>query len=108
MQKGRLNAALIFYREGEMVTIIQEGNIGTVFKLKNREIVEIKVGEGGGIYKNDISDDVFNMLMQEYGSYIQPRIKSDENPDGCFMILTNEVPNEEEKQVKKNKKKKEK
>ena len=44
-----------------MVTIIQEGNIGTVFKLKNREIVEIKVGEGGGIYKNDISDDVFNM-----------------------------------------------
>lgn len=90
-----------------MVIFIQEGSIGTVFKLSSGKVIEIKVGEGGGVYNNDIEDEDFEAMMKEYGSYIEPRIKTDENPLGCFIIkkpVVEEVI--EEKPVKVEKKKK--
>ncbi len=35
---------------------------------------------------NFVSEDDFKALMQEYGCFISPRIISDSNPDGCFII----------------------
>lgn len=89
-----------------MVIFIQEGSIGTVFKLSTGKVIEIKVGEGGGVYNNDIEDEDFEILMKEYGSYIEPRIKTDENPLGCFIIKKQVVEEAEEKPAKVEKKKK--
>ena len=36
--------------------------------------------------ENVISDADYDALMAEYGTFIKPRIISDKNPDGCFIV----------------------
>lgn len=69
-----------------MATIIKKGTNPSCFKLSNGKIIKLEVGVAGGNYLNIISDADFSQLMEEYGSFIRPRILSDKNPGGCFII----------------------
>ena len=69
-----------------MPTIIKKGTNPSAFRLKNGKTIKIEVGRGGGEMFNFVSEDDFKALMQEYGCFISPRIISDSNPDGCFII----------------------
>lgn len=69
-----------------MPTIIKKGTNPSAFRLKNGKTINIEVGRGGGEMLNFVSEDDFKTLMQEYGCFISPRIISDSNPDGCFII----------------------
>lgn len=65
-----------------MATIVKKGTNPSLFKLKSGKKVLLEVG---GIL-NVIPDDVYDELMSEYGSFILPRVVSDKNPCGCFII----------------------
>ena len=65
-----------------MATIVKKGTNPSAFKLKSGKTVVLEVG---GML-NIIPDDVYDELMKEYGSFITPRIVSDKNPCGCFII----------------------
>lgn len=69
-----------------MPTIIKKGTNPSAFRLKNGKTILISVEKGGGDVLNFISEDDFKALMREYGSFIAPRIISDKNPHGCFII----------------------
>ena len=69
-----------------MPTIIKKGTNPSAFRLKNGKTIKIEVGRGGGEMFNFVSEDDFKALMQEYGCFISPRIISDRNHDGCFII----------------------
>ncbi|MCH5201908.1 MAG: hypothetical protein J1F17_01750 [Oscillospiraceae bacterium] len=69
-----------------MPIIIKKGTCPSAFNLGNGRRVLLQVGEGGGDFLNIVSDKDFEDLMHEYGSFIQPRIRSEKNPNGCFII----------------------
>ena len=65
-----------------MIKVIQLSPIPTLFRLQDkREFIFSGDGKEDSFEKED-----FEAIMKEYGSYIEPRIKSDENPLGCFII----------------------
>lgn len=69
-----------------MATIIKKGTNPSAFRLSNGKVITLQVGIAGGNYLNIIKDEDFDLLMKEYGSFINPRIISDKNPWGCFII----------------------
>lgn len=64
-----------------MVSIVKKGTNPSCFNLKSGKKI---------IFEPDIlnvlSDDDFEELMNEYGSFIKERIISDKNPRGCFIV----------------------
>ena len=64
-----------------MPSIIKKGTNPSQFSLSNGENI---------ILRPDIitvlSENSFNLLMQEYGSFIKERTLSDKNIFGCFII----------------------
>lgn len=65
-----------------MIKVIQLSPIPTLFRLQDkREFIFSGDGKEDSFERED-----FEAIMKEYGSYIEPRIKSDENPLGCFII----------------------
>lgn len=72
-----------------MTTIIKKGTNDSAFLLANGKKILLKVGAGEGDFFNVIPDADYNQLMKEYGSFITPRIISDKNPQGCFIIFEN-------------------
>lgn len=76
-----------------MIKVIQLSPIPTLFRLQDkREFIFSGDGKEDSFERED-----FEAIMKEYGSYIEPRIKSDENPNGCFIIEEEVVPESEEK-----------
>lgn len=69
-----------------MPTIIKKGTNPSAFRLKSGKTIIINVERGGGDILNFVSEGDFKALMYEYGSFIAPRIISDKNPDGCFIV----------------------
>lgn len=62
--------------------IIKRGTNASCFALKNK--VNIILNPEPML--NVIPDSLYEILMAEYGSFIRPRICSDKNPKGCFII----------------------
>lgn len=64
-----------------MSSIIKKGTNASSFRLKDGTFI---------ILQPDLlvvlKDEVFNQLMSEYGSFINPRIISEKNPNGCFLV----------------------
>ncbi len=69
-----------------MPTIIKKGTNSSAFQLRSGKKIVIKVGDGGGDFLNILTDAEYAELMKEYGNFIEPRIISDKNPNGCFII----------------------
>lgn len=69
-----------------MPTIIKKGTNNSAFRLKNGHVVVLRAGLGGGDHLNILSDQEYDALMAEYGTFIKPRVFSDRNPTGCFII----------------------
>ena len=69
-----------------MPTIIKKGTNNSAFKLRNGHTIVLQVGFGGGDHLNILTDQEYDALMAEYGTFIRPRIISDKNPNGCFII----------------------
>lgn len=69
-----------------MATIIKKGTNPSSFRLSNGKVITLEVGFNGGQYLNIIKDADFELLMKEYGGFITPRILSDKNPGGCFIV----------------------
>ncbi len=74
-----------------MAVIIKKGTNSSVFRLRNGKTIKINVAPGGGDLLNVISDADYDALMAEYGTFIKPRIISDKNPDGCFIVHNSEA-----------------
>lgn len=64
-----------------MSSIIKKGTNACSFRLKNQKLIVL---EPNILTVFDESD--FNALMQEYGSFIEPRIITEANPAGCFIV----------------------
>lgn len=64
-----------------MATIIKKGTNPSSFLLKNRKVITLKPD-----ILTVVKEDDFEDLMREYGNFIEPRIISDKNPSGCFII----------------------
>lgn len=69
-----------------MPTIIKKGTNNSAFRLKNGRTIVIRTGFGGGDDLNILTERDFDDLMAEYGAFIKPRVLSDSNPNGCFII----------------------
>ena len=69
-----------------MPIIIQKDNAPCLFKQSDGRIVRLEPYP----IMNKLSEEAFEALMKEYGGFIKPRILSDENPKGCFIIQGNE------------------
>ena len=69
-----------------MPIIIQKNNAPCVFQQKNGRIVRLEPYP----VMNRISEDDYKSLMNEYGGFIEPRILSDANPKGCFIVQETE------------------
>ncbi len=65
-----------------MVTIVKKGLNDNRFPLKNGRVITIK---GAGIL-NQIKEEDYNALMSEYSGFFAPRIISDKNPLGIFIV----------------------
>lgn len=66
-----------------MVAVIKKGTNPQSFRLKGGKILTFEPD-----ILTVISDSEYEALMAEYGSFITPRILTDENPSGCFIIST--------------------
>lgn len=62
--------------------IIKRGTNASCFALKKGITVTLQPEP----LLNIIPDVVFDALMAQYGSFIKPRIQSEQNPNGCFII----------------------
>ena len=62
--------------------IVKRGTNASCFALKNGVTVTLRPEP----ILNMIPDAVYELLMAQYGSFITPRIHSDKNPNGCFII----------------------
>lgn len=69
-----------------MPTIIKKGTNNSAFRLRNGHTIVLQAGLGGGDHLNILTDAEYDALMAEYGTFILPRILSDKNPNGCFII----------------------
>lgn len=65
-----------------MQIIIKRGTNASSFPLSNGRVVVLRPEP----VMNEVSDEDFGRLLVEYGSFIRPRVHSDKNPDGCFII----------------------
>lgn len=66
--------------------IIKKGTCDSAFRLKNGHNLVLRVGAGGGDYLNIVSDADYECLLEQYGSFFKPRIRTDKNPTGCFIV----------------------
>lgn len=65
-----------------MIKVIQLSPIPTIFRLLDGRSFVFK----GNGETDCFEDKDFKAIMKEYGSYIEPRIKNDKNPNGCFIV----------------------
>lgn len=71
-----------------MIKVIQLSPIPTIFRLLDGRVFTFT---GSGEIDRFENKD-FKAIMKEYGSYIEPRIKSEKNPDGCFIVMEELAP----------------
>lgn len=64
-----------------MPSIVKKGTNKSAFKLISGKKYVLYPG-----VITVLTDDEYNALMKEYGKFIMPRIISDKNPRGCFIV----------------------
>ena len=64
-----------------MATIIKKGTSASCFKLSDDTTIMLIPD-----VLTVLDDKVFDKLMMEYGSFIKPRIITESNPSGCFIV----------------------
>lgn len=64
-----------------MTTIVKKGTNANCFRLKNGKLITLEPD-----VLVILTDTEFEMLMAEYGSFIKPRIITEANPNGCFLV----------------------
>ena len=64
--------------------IVKRGTNASCFALKKGVTITLQPDP----ILNVIPDALFDQLMAQYGSFIKPRIQSDKNPNGCFIVQT--------------------
>jgi hypothetical protein len=64
-----------------MSSIIKKGTNACSFRLDNGKLITLEPD-----ILVVLDESTFNQLMGEYGSFIIPRIISDSNPRGCFIV----------------------
>lgn len=64
-----------------MASIIKKGTNTSCFKLSDDTVITL-IPDVLVVLK----DEVFDKLMKEYGSFIKPRIITESNPNGCFIV----------------------
>lgn len=64
--------------------IVKRGTNASCFALKKGVTITLHPEP----VLNVIPDALFEQLMAQYGSFIKPRIQSDKNPNGCFIVQT--------------------
>ncbi|MFV0627039.1 MAG: hypothetical protein ACK5N8_06810 [Alphaproteobacteria bacterium] len=69
-----------------MKIIIKKGTNASAFKLSSGIMITLTPD-----LISPIKDEDFELLMEEYGDFITPRILSDKNPSGCFIINNKEA-----------------
>lgn len=65
-----------------MVTIVKRGTNASSFTLSDGRSVVLQPEP----VLNAVSERDFAEIMSVYGDFIKPRILSDKNPSGCFVI----------------------
>ena len=65
-----------------MYKITKKGGCAVAFKLKDKRVFVFEPDVAV-----EISDDEYKAIMAEYSSFILPRIWSESNPDGCFLVV---------------------
>lgn len=80
-----------------MPTIVKYGKPAR-FVLKNKRVINLESSP----VLNFVSDSDFESLMNEYGSFVKPRIFNEKtNPTGCFIISNKaEVAKDMTKEIK--------
>lgn len=64
-----------------MATLIKKGTNASCFRLKTGKLITLQPDVMVILSVND-----YEALMAEYGSFIMPRILTDKNPMGCFIV----------------------
>lgn len=64
-----------------MKEIIKRGQPANSFRLRCGKVITLLPDVAV-----EVSDEDYSLLMAEYGKFIMPRIWSELNPDGCFII----------------------
>ena len=65
-----------------MATIIKKGTNAICFKLSDNKTTIMLEPDVLVV----LDDKDFDTLMHEYGSFIKPRIITESNPGGCFIV----------------------
>lgn len=85
-----------------MYKITKKDGCTSAFKLKDKRVFVFEVGVAV-----ELSDDDWKAILAEYSSFILPRIWSESNLDGCFLVVrVDETPIVVEEPVKVETKKK--
>ena len=78
-----------------MATIIKKGTNPSCFRLKGGKLITLRPDE-----IVILKEAEYEELMAEYGSFIMPRILTDKNPSGCYIVSTKAVKaNDQSKEV---------
>lgn len=72
-----------FMGNKKMATIIKKGTCASCFRLKSGRMIMLQPDVIVTLKEADYEE-----LMKEYGSFITPRILTDKNPTGCFIVST--------------------
>ncbi|MBO7714398.1 MAG: hypothetical protein J6S85_12555 [Methanobrevibacter sp.] len=64
-----------------MATIIKKGTCASSFRLSSGKVFTFEPD-----VLKVLNKDEYEALMLEYGYFIKPRIISDKNPCGCFIV----------------------
>lgn len=64
-----------------MSSIIKKGTNASSFRLSDQRLITLEPD-----VLVVLKEDLFNQLMKEYGSFITPRIITESNPNGCFIV----------------------
>ena len=64
-----------------MSSIIKKGTNASAFRLKDGKLITLEPD-----VLVVLKEDIFEELMREYGSFITPRIITEANPNGCFIV----------------------
>lgn len=62
--------------------IVKRGTCPSSFALSNGHVVVLRPEP----FLNIITDEIYEVLIREWGAFITPRICSDKNPKGCFVV----------------------
>lgn len=68
-----------------MYKITKKGGCAIAFKLKDKRVFNFEPDVAV-----EISDDEYKAIMAEYSSFILPRIWSESNLNGCFLVVKKE------------------